>query len=556
MKWKKSKNAIESEDFLSRERELFSCDIPERKKSEEYKIYGLENVNTRIMQAKQNNDLIYVVGDYDCDGVMSLAEFDLIFKGSGITNYILRAPRRISEGYGLSFHIVEEIITYQPGLCILVDNGIAAYDQVEELVNYGWDVIIMDHHQCSADGKLPPADIIIDPEAIPGQADFIHYCGAGLVYKLACIMELAEEVKQQVLSYAAIATCADCVPFVDKLDHTYDNWLIVRNGLKSVITPTGRSKSLYVLLRKLNVDGHVTESDFGYRIGPIINASGRLYDDGAQSVLGYFANNDANFHYLEERAEELIATNNKRKDMQKEILEKVKDSIAIPEAGILVVYEPDIPEGIVGLVAGDITNNYQIPSIVFTNDSEGNLKGSARSVDDVNVIELIFACQEYLIRCGGHKKAAGLGVTSENYPLFKKAIEEKAGPYVESENVRYYDYLLNAKDAPKIWKQVEVYAPYGEGNSYPVFVIPEYEIDEAKIIGAAQTTIKMTTKKEIKLTAINFKGEGIEQYTDLGMPGKVALIGTLDANVWNGRTELQILFSEMKEPESFEDEKE
>ena len=546
MEWRKNKNLLGSNDFLAYKQNLFGCKNPEEKETKEYKIPNLKKVIDRILEAKKNNELIYTVGDYDADGVFSLAELDLLYKELGIKNYILRTPRRISEGYGLSFHIVKEIIQYEPGLCILVDNGIAAYEQVEELINYGWDIIIMDHHQRPENKELPPADIIIDPEAIPGQADFIHYCGAGLVYKLAENMSIKEETKKQILSYAAIATCADCVPLVDIEMHTYDNWLIVRNGLKNIVTPSGRTKSLYVLLRSIGIDSYVTESDFGFRIGPIVNASGRLFDDGAQRVLEYFTNNDASFQNMEEVAAELIATNNKRKDVQKSVLEKVKENIKTPSAGILVIYEPDIPEGIVGLVAGDLTNNYKIPSIVLTKDSNGELKGSSRSTDNVNIIELLFKCQKYLLRCGGHKKAAGLGLSLENLEAFKKEIEVLAGPYEKPSDIAYYDYSIMANEAKGLWEQIEKYAPYGEGNSYPYLEVKDFDISDAKIIGATHNTLKLTGKKGLGLFAVNFTGVGKEEYTELGLPEKVNLYGQLSVNMWNGRTELQIRFDEMK----------
>lgn len=545
MKWIKRSNTKKT--FLEREMKLFAGKNFQKENSANYKVYDLEKAAERILAAKENGELIYTVGDYDVDGVFSLAELDSLYKAIGISNYILRCPRRISEGYGLSFNIVKEIIKYDPGLCILVDNGIAAYDQVAELCAYGWDVLIMDHHQLPADGKLPPADIIIDPEAIPGQADFPHYCGAGLVYKLASEMLNEAETLNQILSYAAIATCADCVPFIQKDTHACDNWLIVREGLKSIVRPTGRTKTLYVLLRTLGIDTYATEDDFGYRIGPIVNASGRLYDNGAQEVLDYFTDTKASFHDMEARVQELIATNNKRKDIQKKILEKVRETIVTPSNGIMVIYEPDIPEGIVGLVAGDLTNTYKIPAIVFTNAANGELKGSARSTDDVNIINLIFGQKDLLVRCGGHKKAAGLGVKSENYEKFKAAIEAAAGKYNPVNDISYYDYEISPEEAPEIWEQLEKFAPYGEGHPYPVFKIKGYEVASSRLIGATGNTIKLTSKGNMKLDAINFNGSGKDQYSTLGLPEKIDLYGQLAVNMWNGKKILQVRFDELME---------
>jgi len=208
--WKKNPDVKEKNLGAWKKETFGTTELPEvAHHLGEYKIPIMKDAADMISNAIKNNDFIQIIGDYDTDGVMACGELIMIFRYYGHTNYDIRIPYRMTNGYGLSDAIVDEIIKKPIGLCILVDNGIAAAEQVEELRNMGWDIIILDHHLAPEDGILPSADIIIDPEAIEGQADFTHYCGAGLVYKLAEIMCSGNKtVLNKILSCAAIATVA------------------------------------------------------------------------------------------------------------------------------------------------------------------------------------------------------------------------------------------------------------------------------------------------------------------------------------------------------------
>jgi len=525
----------------------------------EYKIPKMKEVADMISNAIKRNDFIQIIGDYDTDGVMSCAELIMIFRYYGHTNYDVRIPYRMTNGYGLSNAIVDEILKKPIGLCILVDNGIAAAEQVENLRNMGWDIIILDHHLAPEDGILPDADIIIDPEAIEGQADFTHYCGAGLVYKLAEIMCSGNKtVLNKILSFAAIATVGDSVPLVDEKTHTYENWLIVKEGMKTMIANEYRTQGLHKLLRAVGCDTKIDESDIGFKVVPCINAAGRLFDDGAYKALELLVSDGLDLAKYDEMAQELCDINNQRKTIQNTLLDEIEEEVKITGVNhnILVLYKPDIKEGILGIIAGNIANEFNVSTIVLTDSvDEGEVKGSARSVGDFDMKAYLDSHKELLKKYGGHKAAAGLtietrnGQTTEECALtFKKVLEKDSGEYKGGNKERYYDFEISEAEAQAILNMQKLYAPYGVGNKAPVFCMKKQPLVQKfgcryKILGATQNTIKLNLKS---MYALNFTGKGKQSYVEEGFPETVDLIGTLSENSYNGVNSIQMIFDDIK----------
>ncbi len=540
---------------------------------EEYKIPALDEAIPLILNAVEKNYNIWIIGDYDCDGVGSTYGIIEILRTLGHERYTVRIPKRISEGYGMNQNIVDEVTAEEMGLCILVDNGITAAEYTDQIRDFGWDIIILDHHEAPEDGNLPNVDVLVDPEAIdtPDQGTFKHYCAAGLVYKLAEQMLDSDEVKtfckkkgipgitaitvNKILSMSAVSTCADSVSLVDEENGTYVNWLLLKKGMKTLTNKSFRTNGLYVLLRSLNLDYHIDETDIGFKVAPCINAVGRLEDDGAMKALELVSSDEPDFIKLQEMADELVSYNNKRKDVQKDTAQLIEDKMGGVEIkhNLLVVYEPDISEGILGLIAGKISEAHKVSCIALSDSKEpGIVKGSVRAYGDYDIKALLDKAKDLLNTYGGHKAAAGLSIKAsceKDVLDFKERIEALSGDYVKQEADVFYDIALSECDINEgLQILLKQYAPYGAGNPAPIFLLKDAELNGKygyyDLVGATKNTIRLQLDT---MKALNFTGAGKEKYLAIGEPKVVDLIGEVSENNFGGKTSLQFIFSDVRE---------
>lgn len=487
---------------------------------------------------------IHIVGDYDCDGVMSTTGLYLGLKEAGVEASV-RFPRRFSEGYGLSMKIIDEI---DDGLIITVDNGIAAIDQVAAAKAKGLKVVVIDHHLRRDDNALPEADVIVDPNALDG-SEFNYYCGAGLVYRFVKKLVPDSPLIVPILAMASIATVADVMELVG------DNRNIVIDGLKA-INERKVTAGMNALLDELGIS-HVTEGDYGFKLGPVVNASGRLKDDGPQEVfnllkitspaggLNYFAELDA----LVLQAKDLIRTNGKRQDMVREAMNKVYEMIEknqLQDKKPIILYHPDFSEGIVGILAGRIAEEYQTPSIVFTDShTEGILKGSGRTSGDIHLKNLLDEISDVFVGYGGHAGAAGVSVKADRLDELKTRLSKKlAGvikdlPEVDKDTI-YYDLEINVSDVPAMINKLNRFAPYGQGNPQILFKVNGFELfprgnEFYKLMGNLKNHIKFYGKD---VSAVGF--DMTTRYKDEGEPKQMDFVGYLSQNWFMGKSTDQI----------------
>ena len=349
-------------------------------------LHGLKEAVQFVKLKLRHKVPVHIVGDYDVDGEMSTAILELALETFGGYPVHVRLPRRFSEGYGLSMKIIDEI---SDGLIITVDNGIAALEQVKAAKAKGLSVVVIDHHlpvrnPDTEEIILPEADYVIDPKAIEGSM-FSEYCGAGLAYRFAKAL-LTEEhpIMNNLLVFASIATVTDMVPLIG------DNRTIVKEGLKH-INQRDVTFGLQILLDRLKLN-HVTEEDYGFLIGPVMNASGRMLDDGPIDVVNMVTSlaDPANPEfirktmYLQDLADELVERNEKRKEaVEKDLIEaeNIIRKKTLMNNNPLIVYSPNFWEGTIGILAGKLAEKYQVPCLVFTKSSaKGIAKGSGRIV--------------------------------------------------------------------------------------------------------------------------------------------------------------------------------
>lgn len=504
-----------------------------------YYIKNLLEVVELIKKAIAKKVPIIIVGDYDADGVTSTLIMKMSIESlGGIVSY--RIPHRFSEGYGINESIIDEI---DSGLVITVDNGIVAFDAIKKAKDKGLTVILTDHHEPSPDGRVPCADIVIDPH-IPGTADFEDYCGAGIAYRIAKeLIPEDDKLLKKLSCFAAIGTIADVVSLIE------ENRVIVQEGLKNMTIYGYRTSGLYSLLKLYDLDRRVDEHDVGFKIGPAINSPGRLEDDGASKaieILGY----DGPFE--EEYAKELIELNEKRKEMVKESMLRAEKNISENAlfADYPLVIADDFHEGIVGIIAGKFTESKKVPTFVLTNSEEkGILKGSGRSVAGVNmkaVLDQLNAkSSDILYKFGGHEMAAGVSVYEDKLDDFIEQLQDLV-EYQEFDDVIEYDLEISSKDIESTIEELKKYAPYGAHNENIIFKISDYKLSPRQ---SSYYTTNGENNENVKLYGVNVTAIGFnmtEKYIDAGEPKEVEMICKLGETYYFNRKGLQAEMMDFK----------
>lgn len=505
-----------------------------------YVIKGLDTAAQMIKKTIREHKTIVIPGDYDVDGVIASGILYITLESLG-AHCVVRLPRRFSEGYGLNAKMIEEFEAGQ--LMITVDNGIASLEAVKLAKEKGLNVIVTDHHLPFMDEETkqpvyPEADLIIDPNAIPGSADFNGYCGAGLAYKLAVeLLGIDHPLIPKFKSLAAIATIADSVPLID------ENRRIVKEGLASMVTKNGTTTGLYALLYLLYLDKCVTADHVGYKIAPAINAPGRLRDDGSMDAFRLIVF-DGSFQDAKEMAERLLDDNKLRRDLSETWALKAISAIEangqqhdIP----IVTYLPGVPLGIIGIIAGRLTSKFQSPCFVLGDTSDPNvIKGSGRSHGGVHLKKLLDQNQSYLVAYGGHAPAAGLSLEKMKFDEFRQAlIRTLRGSVLQHDAEEYYDLQIPPEGIEAFMKELDRYAPYGEANPSPIIMVENIKLkpfdnEYFQTISAGKGIKLIATELE----AVSFTGA--EAYKTFNNPKQVTLVGMLSRNFFRGENKIQL----------------
>lgn len=535
-KWLKRDNASSLKEVVIRNTGLSEKELLEPKKN--YFIKGIDEAAKEIFNAILSNINITIYGDYDADGVTSSSIIYLLLSHLGAKHVKLRVPKRFSDGYGLSKKAVEEI---ESGLLITVDNGISAVDEIQFARDKGLRVVVLDHHLKRDDGVLPNANVIVDPSAIEG-SEFEHYCAAGLAYKLSLRMSNDETFLKKVSTLAAIGTIADVMPLVK------DNRNIVIEGLKNINTGDC-NYGLKRMLEALSIYD-CDEGKIGYKIGPIINACGRMYDNGASFACGLFISED--FALVNKYINFMIGTNEKRKEAVEEgmkICKTVIDDRCAHGENPLVVFttkedSANLHEGIVGILAGRLSEEYRRPVFVLTETEDGVLKGSGRSFGDLHLKELLDTVSSKLMKYGGHAGAAGLSVEKSMIEDFicdiQVSLQNVAKYTPDNQNFLYYDLEITSEKVSESMEELKKYAPFGEGNPKPIFLIRENRLLPKggkffRSMGDKGQHLKLFSN-ECDIVAFDM----FEHYNNIGTPMCIDVVGTISENNFRGVSTLQI----------------
>ena len=488
-------------------------DINEFLKDREYSVPNIKEAVNLIYETVSKGEKIKVIGDYDVDGLMATS-ISYIFLSSIGAKVSVRIPRRISEGYGLNEKIVDEV---DEGLIITVDNGIAAHAAIDKAKKKGIKVLLTDHHlpvvnEESGEVILPNADVIVNAHIRDN--GFKEYCGAAVAYKIAeAYLGKGNELLKKLLPYAAIATVADVVPLYS------ENRSIVKKGLR-LINKGEVTSGLKQLLFNLYMTGHVSASDIAFKIGPMLNAPGRLEDAGGLRILEVFAV-DKKRDKESTQLENIKTLNEKRKSLVENWVAVADKQIAESDkkAPIFVLFD-GVQEGIIGVIASSLVEKYSMPVFACANVDNGLIKCSARSVDSVHMKNLLDKNRGFLLKYGGHAKAAGLSLNRSNFEGFKKACKEDLKDFC-SDKTAYYDLEIGLEEVKNVSEILKKYAPYGEGNPAPKFLIKNIQVKSVNKLKDAH--VKLTTDH------VDILGFGqLQEYKEAGYPQDIDVLCTVD----------------------------
>lgn len=494
---------------------------------------------------------VYVLADYDVDGISSGYEMFLGCSAAGLLPHI-RFPKRFSEGYGFSDKILEEILnTTDPCLVILVDNGITAIHQVKKLKENGYDVLIIDHHV--AKNGYPCADVIIDQS--DGLKDthkygYTPYCAAALTLRFfekydaryAC---LDEKIHNTMKVMAGIATVADVVPMINGNRKITKEALEIMNDYNSYELSAG-VKTLLCGVRQ----EHFTTTTIGFNIAPMLNAPGRLEDRGALLSATLLASKDeahAKVHFEKIRNYNEIR---KRKSTEqlKLALDIMKEKNMIKDdkcrCKFIVVADEGFDKGICGIIAGKLCEKYNRPAIVM-NITDGVAHGSARSTDGINLVKTLNNISDCFLGYGGHAKAAGMSANAENVDIINDRLNDMDLPVNDITDC-YYDFEVREADFDAFIAEMEKYTPFGEGNPIPSVYVKNYALypngnSYARYMGENDIHVKLFGANS------NVVAFGLsKEYKDLGEPINISVIGQLSDNYFDGKIKAQIEAKKIK----------
>ena len=504
-------------------------------------IDGIPAAADLIVRCALQGDMpVVIVGDYDADGVTATAILVKLLHHFGVSPRAI-IPRRFTNGYGITHSLVEGI---SHSLLITVDNGIAAVEPIQAAKAAGNVVLILDHHLPQA--EIPPADVIVDPHLHPERNGYEHYCGAGLAYKLAeylCREASSQEKKDlffDLLVLACLGTLADVMPL------TGDNRRLVMSGLTVINRDSWYQQLSPGLKSVLDLSPRpYTEDTIKFQTAPILNATGRLFDAGSASVLKALITTEptAAAGY----AAKMKAINQRRKDLVAQWLAAVEEAAAgQEEAPILLVRCQGIPEGIVGIVAGKLSEAHQRPAFVFSDiaSAPGLLRGSGRTYGDFDLSPLIPVVTPFAESAGGHAGAAGITVSEGQYGPMGQAITQWAQDNrpPAADDTLYYDLDVTEADLPAVLSVLKAHAPYGPGAEKPVLALRGLRLQTRggqcyRLMGKGHEHLKLFGQVS---DAVGF--DLTAAYLDLGCPGTVDLLGVVEENQFLGKTSLQFQF--------------
>jgi single-stranded-DNA-specific exonuclease len=528
-----------------------------------------------LQNAIASQTKIAICGDYDADGMTSTALLLRSLRTLGAqVDYAI--PSRIHEGYGINKRIVEEFHSEGVGLILTVDNGISAFEPVARARELGLAVIITDHHDIPQ--KLPPANAILNPKLIAESSPYRGVAGVGVAYILA--VSLAQQLGQTkgliqpMLALFTLGTIADLAP----LTGVNRRW--VKRGLQHL--PKSNLAGVQALIqvggvqargdgeqgsrgageaggageKKFNIPNSslltpnssnpksLKPEDIGFRLGPRINAIGRI--GNPQTVIELLTTDDMGVAL--ERAMQCEQINASRQEMCQQIEQEAIAYVetefvaSLQKDRVLVVVQPNWHHGVIGIVASRLVERYGVPVFIGTYEDEGHIRGSARSIPEFHVFEALEYCHDLLGKFGGHKAAGGFSLPAENLQVLRSRLIEFANQCLEPQHLKpllKIDAEVNLNHInQQLYQQLNALHPCGMDNPDPVFWTPNVQVVEQKIVGKGH--IKLTVAQTIDNQEYKIKAIAWRWGDYFRLPSRVDIAYKLRENYFNGNTSIEL----------------
>ena len=492
-----------------------------------YLLHDMDKAVERIRRAIEDGEFILIYGDYDADGMTSasIVKESLEQLGAEVAVYL---PNRFTDGYGPNASVYKYFIEQQGiSLIVTVDNGVAGHEAIDLAQSMGVDVIVTDHH--SMPEVLPDAYAIVHPEHPDADYPFKHLAGCGVAFKLACA--LLEEVQVELLDLVAIGTIADMVSLTD------ENRIMVQYGLEVL-----RNTQRMGLQEMFNIAGiarnDVTEETVGFQLAPRLNALGRL-DDPNPAI-------DLLTGFDDEEAHDIALMIHEKNEERKEIVQAIYQEAKVmvdPTKTVQILAKEGWNPGVLGIVAGRLLEELG-QTVIVLNLEDGWAKGSARSIEALDIFEALDPHRNLFIAFGGHAGAAGMTLEADKLDTLSEVLEsyvlDKGLDATTKNNLSLDEELDLEALTIDVVKNFERLAPFGMDNQKPVFYIRDFQIENARAMGASNAHLKLKIFRGTSNFEVVAFGKG-SLAAEFSQAKGLELAVTLSVNQWNGQTTLQLM---------------
>ena len=483
----------------------------------------------RIYEAIENKEKICIYGDYDCDGILATSILVEAFRQLGV-DVGYHIPNRLEDGYGLNCQRVEQIASKGYSLIITVDNGVKAYDAVERANELGVDVIITDHHNCEE--ELPEAFSIIHTKISPDYP-YKEISGGFVAYKLASA--LLKKHDKYLFCLAAITTISDMMPLLD------ENRALVKRALEFM-----KENKFTQLELLLGNNQKYSVTSIGFIIAPKINSFGRLSDLINPNHLVKYFRQDASIEILKAVSSKAVEINAKRQEMTNKQYQNVITTLNSDEQ-FLYSYQNEIHEGLIGLVAGKYTRQYNRPSFVMSLDTNKNIyKGSARGIEGLSLNNIFKQVEDILESYGGHALAGGFSVKFDNVEKLKQKLTDYLNNQLENYQPPLTSVLeVSSDEISQISvKQLEQLEPLGNGSEEMYFYAKDLPVKRVILLSNGKHLRFDLDLPNTRGQALFFNhGDIFEKYKDVQ---KINVIGKFNINVYNNMESVNLIIEAIK----------
>ena len=502
----------------------------ERLRGDPAMLPGMHEALARLYRALLSREKIAIYGDFDADGITATA---LLVQGLSMLDCeaIPYIPDRINEGYGLKTTALETLRKQGVSLVVTVDCGITAVSEIKKAGKAGLDIIVTDHHVPPE--EIPLASAVIDPKLPGSNYPTTELAGVGVAMKLleALFSGLGKADKlEEVIDLVALGTVADMVPLLG------ENRYLVKQGLR--ILKNSPRLGIQEILHQTGLDAsNINSTSISWTIAPRLNAAGRV----GNAMNSYRLLITDSMEEARRLAEWLEQKNLERQKLTTQALEKAREQVITQvDQPLLIASDPGFSAGIIGLVAGRLTEEYYKPVIVIRT-GDRYCGGSSRSIPEFNMIEALNKCSHLLTRFGGHSRAAGLSLYTSNLPLLKQALLEIAAEELEGVDLRPKIDIDAETTLPDLggdtYPTIQKMAPFGQGNPVPIFLTRGVQVVSSSTMGSDNSHLRMKVNQGPML--FDAVGFGLGNYVN-EISNLIDIVYNLEMDHWNGQSKLRL----------------